>query len=879
MTFRNDDESDGEHRAGRRRTSGWLRIVQTTRIRVRRAGVSLRTQLILLLCALVLVATASLGSIAYSTSRAIIEGGAVREVGTTANARKQVLLTVLNEQKARAEALLQTASLGCAPEETWCLRKVLKDFVATGGATAVRLVYQGRRPVVIGVGGTALASAAAPTGNQTARFVFDDKRQQPYYVMVARTVTEDGESIVTLRGDMQVVNRIFIDRYGLGQSGETFLTDISGRFLTPPRYGGKPGGGVPGQQPMKPCPARSDGEVLDRDYRGVAVIHAFRHIAEIGGACVNTQIDQAEAFAQTNALRRKVEIISAELAVLAIACSLLFAQLVSRPMNQLSSRARLLQAGDYDSAVPVRGPSEVRTFARTFEAMAHSLKDSHMALVKSTEQIGNILESINEGFFAFDREWTCTYVNEKAVVLTGLPRAQLVGKKLQELIPSAVNGRERAELDRVAADNVPVQFEHYHAPLDTWFEVSAYPSRDGVALFLRDVTEKKRFQERFQQTQKLESLGLLAGGIAHDFNNLLTGIMGNTSIVLEEIPPESPMYVSLQDVASAASRASALTQQLLAYAGKGRFVVEPLDLSALVRETSNLIKTSIPMTVELRLQLTSDLPVIEGDASQIQQLVMNLVLNGAEAIGEGTTGVVAVTTGTQIVDEAYIQHTLTGAEISPGNYVMLDVTDTGCGMSEATVARIFDPFFTTKFSGRGLGLAAAAGIIRGHKGALKLHSVLGKGSSFRVLFPASEGVAKRRGRDLDEEDLQGNEKILVIDDEEIVRRAARSALEHYGYSVVVADNGKSALELLAKLEAVDLVVLDMTMPGMSGEEALQRIRTFRPKLPVILSSGYNEAEATRRLTGKGLAGFIQKPYSAAQLAQRIRIALTSRPFA
>ena len=841
-----------------------------------RATLSLRTELILLLCALVLLATASLGSIAYTSSRAIIEGGAVREVGTTANARKQVLLTVLTEQKARAEALLKTASLGCAPEETWCLRKVLNDFVATGGATAVRLVYQRRRPVVVGAGGSALASVAVPTSNQVARFEFDNKGR-PYYVMVARAVTEDGESVLTLRGDMQAINRIFSDSYGLGQSGETFLTDSTGQFLTTPGSSAKSGGPASRQRTIKPCSAGSDGEVLDQDYRGVAVIHAFRRIAEIDNACVIAQIDQAEAFAPTNALRRKVEIISAELAMLAIACSLLFAQLVSRPMNQLSDRARLLQAGDYDSAVPVRGPSEVRTFARTFEAMARSLKDSHMALVKSSEQIGNILESINEGFFAFDREWTCTYVNEKAVILTGVPREQLLGKRLQELIPSAVSGRERAELDRAATENTPVQFEHYHAPLDAWFEVSAYPGRDGIALFLRDVTEKKRFQERFQQTQKLESLGLLAGGIAHDFNNLLTGIIGNTSILLEEVPLESPMHVGLQDVASAAGRASALTQQLLAYAGKGRFVIEPLDLSALVRETSNLIKTSIPMTVELRLHLATDLPAIEGDGSQIQQLVMNLVLNGAEAIGEGKPGVVAVTTGTQMVNATDIQQTFTENEISPGNYVMLDVSDTGCGMSEETVARIFDPFFTTKFSGRGLGLAAATGIVRGHKGALKVHSVPGKGSSFRVLFPASRGVPNRARSNFDEEDLKGSGTILVIDDEEIVRRAARSALEHYGYTVLASESGSDGLELLAKLDyAADLVVLDMTMPGMSGQETLEHLRAVRPDLPVILSSGYNEAEATRSLTGKGLAGFIQKPYSASRLAGQIKIALTTR---
>ena len=283
------------------------------------------------------------------------------------------------------------------------------------------------------------------------------------------------------------------------------------------------------------------------------------------------------------------------------------------------------------------------------------------------------------------------------------------------------------------------------------------------------------------------------------------------------------------------------------------------------------------MTVELRLQLANDLPAIEGDASQIQQLVMNLVLNGAEAIGEGKTGVVVVTTGTQMVNEAYIQEKLTGGEIAPGNYVMLDVSDTGCGMSEATVARIFDPFFTTKFAGRGLGLAAATGIVRGHRGALKVHSVPEKGSSFRVLFPTSEGKPNRRRDDSNDEDLKGSGTILIIDDEEIVRRTARSALEHYGYTVVASESGRDGLELLAKLDfAVDLVVLDMTMPGMSGEESLKHLRSIRPELLVVLSSGYNEMDATRRLTGKGLAGFIQKPYSARRLAEQIKIALTTR---
>jgi CheY-like chemotaxis protein len=240
---------------------------------------------------------------------------------------------------------------------------------------------------------------------------------------------------------------------------------------------------------------------------------------------------------------------------------------------------------------------------------------------------------------------------------------------------------------------------------------------------------------------------------------------------------------------------------------------------------------------------------------------------------------VVVTTGVQMVDEAYLQQMLSGEEIAPGNYVMLDVTDTGCGMSEATVARIFDPFFTTKFAGRGLGLAAAMGIVRGHKGVLKVHSVRGKGSSFRVLFPASVGQANQGRSDFQEQDLKGSGTVLVIDDEEVVRRAATSALEHYGYAVLVAKGGREGLELLGSGRHVSAVVLDMTMPVMSGEETLQQIRAVRPDLPVILSSGYNEVEATRTLPDRGLAGFIQKPYSAPRLAEQIKIALTTRPVA
>ncbi len=320
---------------------------------------------------------------------------------------------------------------------------------------------------------------------------------------------------------------------------------------------------------------------------------------------------------------------------------------------------------------------------------------------------------------------------------------------------------------------------------------------------------------------------------------------------------------------TASERAAHLTRQLLAYAGKGRFITEPLSVSELVREISSLIQTSIPKNVQLRLEL-ENVPLIQADASQIQQVVMNLVINGAEAVTPNENGTVLVTTGVQDVDEHYLLHALgVTAELAPGTYVSLSVHDTGCGMDEETVKRIFDPFFTTKITGRGLGLAAVQGIIRSHRGALKVYSQPGKGTTFKVLFPVAPDVRPPE-KPVVPVAHSRRELILVADDEEVVRQTAKSMLERHGYRVLLAENGKGAVEIFqSRPYEIAAVLLDMTMPVMSGEEAFSRMVDMRPDTKVILSSGFSEAGAVRRFTGKGLAGFIQKPYSAVALAEEM----------
>jgi CheY-like chemotaxis protein len=366
---------------------------------------------------------------------------------------------------------------------------------------------------------------------------------------------------------------------------------------------------------------------------------------------------------------------------------------------------------------------------------------------------------------------------------------------------------------------------------------------------------------------------VLAGGIAHDFNNLLTGILGNISLAVDMADDANPAKSALQDAIEASERAAHLTKQLLAYAGKGRFLIEPTDVSALVREISALIQSSIPKHVRLRLDLQQPLPLVDADVAQLQQLIMNLVINAAEAIPEHCQGTVLVITRVQEADTQYLE-TLDSAHIPPGNYVAISVHDNGVGMDEATLSKIFDPFFTTKFTGRGLGLAAAGGIVRGHKGALKVFSSPGQGSTFKVLLLVSAAARNKSLPQTVHSDLSGRGMVLVVDDEPIVRKIAITSLERYGYTVVTAENGREGVERFRELHPqLTIVILDMTMPVMSGEDALQQMRLINPQVPVVLRSGYNEVEAIGRFAGKGLAGFLQKPYTAAALGQKIQTIL------
>jgi signal transduction histidine kinase/CheY-like chemotaxis protein len=393
---------------------------------------------------------------------------------------------------------------------------------------------------------------------------------------------------------------------------------------------------------------------------------------------------------------------------------------------------------------------------------------------------------------------------------------------------------------------------------------------------LRDyLAERERIEEDLRQTQKLESIGLLAGGVAHDFNNLLVGILGNSSLAMDMLPELSPARVLLKDVLVAGQRAGSLTRQLLTHSGKSRFSIALLDLSGLVREISGLIQPSISKRVRLRLDLDPDLPAVQGDASQLQQLVMNLVINGAEA-ASGGIGAVAVTTRLCDVREENLPRAIPPTAMQPGRYVCLEVRDDGAGMDTATLARIFDPFYTTKLAGRGLGLAAALGIVRSHGGGIEVETAPGKGSTFRVYLPAAGAAQLRKAAPASPEILSGAGEILIVDDEEVVRNFVRNCLQQFGYTSVVAANGQEALEIFRQDPGrIAAVILDLTMPVMSGEETFHELRRIRPDVKILVSTGYDEAETATRFEGSVVSAFVQKPYTAGELARKVKAALQS----
>jgi PAS domain S-box-containing protein len=399
----------------------------------------------------------------------------------------------------------------------------------------------------------------------------------------------------------------------------------------------------------------------------------------------------------------------------------------------------------------------------------------------------------------------------------------------------------------------------------------------GYAKVVRDFTERRKLEEAVRQTQRLESVGVLAAGVAHDFNNILTAILGNVTMVRRRLAArhiDGELEDMLEAAERAGHRAAHLVKQLLNYAGKGRREIQPVDICQVTRDALAIVHASTPRKIRLHSDIPQDCPIIEADVGQLQQLILNLVLNGAEAIGE-EEGDVFVRVRVRTPEEAELNRMYPGFSLEPRPYTEVEVRDTGSGMDETTLEQIFDPFFTTKFMGRGLGLAAALGIVRAHAGGIRVQSAPGKGTTFTVLLPAEQERidAPMTVADSLTESARGQGLVLVVEDEVAIRSLIQTSLEELGYTVLSAEHGAQGLELFERsVDDIILVLLDIVMPVLDGAETAIAIRQRNPEVPILVMSGISDDDALRRFGEVRISGFVPKPFAPEQLAQAIAMA-------
>ena len=513
-------------------------------------------------------------------------------------------------------------------------------------------------------------------------------------------------------------------------------------------------------------------------------------------------------------------------------------------------------------------------------------KQSEDAIRASAERFRTLVEMSSDAIFLADGEGRILYATASWSRVMGYSSDELLGRSAFDMLhPDDV--QLTRDILQVAierpGEHLPFLLRARHRD-GSWRHVDGFctnhfhnPAVQAIVVNFRDVSERRLAEEKQRRleahilhAQKLESLGVLVGGIAHEFNNLLQAVVGNASLALMQVPDESPLVPMLRDIERAGERGAHLTRQMFAYSGKSQLVVHPLRLDAMIDEMTDLMRTAVAKNVDLRLDLQP--ATIVGDAGQVRQVVMNLITNASEAL-EDEAGVVVIRTGIRRADATHLHYAFAPDELPAGLCGFVEIEDNGCGMSEDTLARVFDPFFTTKFAGRGLGLAATLGIVRGHGGVIKVASTPGR-TVFELLFPcATPAVSETAGSDavsVVAPQIREREAVLVIDDEPAVRIFVKRVLERVGFTVLTAANGREGLaEFARRRQEIVAVLVDLTMPQLDGMDVLRELHGVAPGTPVLIMSGYSEHEVSTRLAGTTVGAFIQKPFHSRELLARM----------
>lgn len=611
-------------------------------------------------------------------------------------------------------------------------------------------------------------------------------------------------------------------------------------------------------------------------------------------------LTETQAFAISNEQENYNILIGMVGAIVSIIISFFFSNAFVRPISRLTEAAIRVTDGDLSATVTVDTNNEIGVLARAFNTMTYQIRENvneleakvarrTAALSQANAQLGGselryralatlVADYAGVVITAPDGTVTIDWLSDQARLLLG----DVVYDNIALLL-NCIHPDDHEELvamiERVQkGDQSSVDLRFYTKPDQfLWLRVHAYSFADPVEagkqqiyVAAQDITNERQTQEALSQAERLRSVGVLAGGIAHDFNNLLTGILGQASLVQLRLKQNRPIEKNLESVIKAAEHAADLTQKLLAYAGKGRFELRTFDLNQLLADNRQFLQTLIPPQVRFIVEVPDQPAFIEADTGQLQQVVMNLILNAANACAENG-GEVRVQTRPLTITATAQPPTIAETHLAPGEYQMLIVQDTGKGIDEAVLPRIFEPFFTTREDGRGLGLSATLGIIQAHKGGLYVTSTLGAGTTFTIYLPAvGIPLSTASPHAFATTAATSAGKILVIDDEAWVRDVVQDGLGAFGYQVLTADNGREGLILYrVNREQLHLLIVDMQMPLMTGAEFIEYVRRDDPTVKIILSSGYSDADLSPTLTNDNNIWFLQKPYSVQQLARMV----------
>jgi len=544
--------------------------------------------------------------------------------------------------------------------------------------------------------------------------------------------------------------------------------------------------------------------------------------------------------------------------------------LATRPLTMLQKALSGVRKGEYPE-INIRSNDEIGTLALEYNRMAEAVKDREIRLTESEKRTRELFDRVDHAIFRLDKEGNILKTNRKFDSLCGGTGrfSDLFGQDRQGILLESL----RDELINVEEKLYDRDGNELIVLMSLYPEYEGQNALKGFDGHFIDVTEKKRLEEILIQTQKLESLGLLAGGVAHDFNNILTGILGYASLMKRMVPEEDNVYKYLDTIEKSACRAAGLANQLLGFARKGKYKMEVLSVNAIIYELSNFMKETFDRSIQIVLNTAEKLPMIDGDGTQIYQALLNLCINSRDAMPEG--GKLYIKTDACLLDDRKSAGAL---QLQTGRYVRVSVTDTGTGIKPEDRQRIFEPFFTTKETGKGtgLGLAMVYGIIKNHGGQVEVHSKQGLGTTIIVWLPASIGQPEESAVAILPEKAAMQGSVMIIDDEEVIRILGRDVLEVHGYKVHVAMNGPEGIKLLREhANSVNLVILDMVMPEMSGRQTFMELKSIKPEIKVIICSGYGKEHYIRELTDEGAAGFLQKPFHYMDLLTRVKETLGS----